>query len=67
MILGQNILYKLKIDLLLSDNIIKVNGGTYEGLMDPIKDFQKSTSKRHLIGLNMRYPRTKNYGIANMC
>ena len=38
MILGNGIFSELQIDLCLSDNIIRRNGGNYEGCNDPIKD-----------------------------
>ena len=41
MILGYDILSELKIYLCLFKNTIKVNGGTYKGCKDPMKDVSK--------------------------
>ena len=38
MILGRDIFYKLQIDISFSDNIIRGNGGAYEGCTSPMKD-----------------------------
>ena len=38
MILVRDILSELRIDLFLSENIIRVNGGMFEGRTDPVKD-----------------------------
>ena len=37
MIIGQDFLLELKLDLCLSDYMIKGNGGTYEGCTNPMK------------------------------
>ena len=41
MIQGRDIFLELKIDSCFSNNIIRVNGGTYKGYVAPIKYFSK--------------------------
>ena len=67
MILGRDILYKLKIGLFFSINTIRGNIVTSKGCMTPMKDTLKLTSTCHPIGLTMKYFGMKNYGRDNMC
>ena len=55
MILGWDIMFKLKIDLYFSDNKIRGNIGGYEGCVAPMKYISKLISTCHLIGLTKKF------------
>ena len=66
MILGHAIFSGLNIDLCLSDNIIRADGGVYKVCTDPIKYVSEIILTCTQIGFNMRHFGTNNYGIAYM-
>ena len=62
----RDILLELKIYPCFSEDISRVNGGTYKGCTAPIKIFKSFISTHNLIGLKTRYFGMKTYGRANM-
>ena len=64
MILVCEMLSKLKIDLCLSNNLIRGNVGAYDGYTNPMKDMTNITVNASSVWIHEKYFGTRNYGIA---